>query len=206
MFTSYAIGMIVNPSLKSMERQHRTSTKHQKIFELSAHVPTPPFKDFVNHSQNKAQLLAFLCMSWSNARDLRNIKLLLAGGFSDKRTTLLVNQHATHNVVELDSNHEGADSRVILHVLYSFECLQAERVVVWSSGTDVIVMCIYYASKWKSIKELWICLAEDEYLPVHEIADKLGPTDSSFFFLPFFHTLTGKDDSSFVYGLGKQKL
>ena len=115
------------PSLKAMERQHRASTKYQKIFEIDAHVPTPPFKDFVNHSQNKARLLEFLCMSWSNARDLGNIKLLLSGGFSDKRTTLLVDQHATNNIVELESNHEEADTQVILDILYSFEYMQAER-------------------------------------------------------------------------------
>ena len=177
------------PSLKAMGRQHRASTMYQRIFELDAHVPIPPFKDFVNHSQNKARLLEFLCMSWSNARDLGNINLLLSGGFSDKRTTLQVDQHASHNVVEPESNHEEADTRVILHILYSFEYMQAERVVVHSNDTDVIVMCIYYASKCNSIEELWVRLAEDEYLPVHEVAEKFGPTDSRF--LPLLHALTG---------------
>ena len=99
-------------------------------------------------------------MSWSNVRDLGNIKLLLSGAFSDKRTTLLVNQHATHNVVELRATMKK-QIQVILHISYSFECLQAERVVARSNDTDIIVMCIHYATKCKSIKELWVCLAEE---------------------------------------------
>lgn len=104
-------------SLKAMKRKLRASSKYQRIVEHNGHVPTLPFKDFVNNSQNKARLLEIICVPWSNAREHENIKLLLSGGFSDKITSLPVDQGVSHNVEELKSNHEEANNRVILHSL-----------------------------------------------------------------------------------------
>lgn len=191
-------------SLKAIERQYRLASGHQKIFDVNANLVTPAFKDFVNQSQNKANLLKYLSESWSEPGSFGNMKLVLSGGFKEETSTFMVGHNHTSPVPELESNHEEADTRIILHVLYSFEVLHLERVVVHSNDTDVIVMCIYYASKCDSITELWVRTDSNVYLPIHEIADKLGSVDCAF--LPFFHALTGKDDTSFIYGLGKKKM
>ena len=45
---------------------------------------------------------------------------------------------------------------------------------------------------------------ENTYLPIHEIAHCLGEEKCAS--LPFFHAISGKDDTSFIFGLGKKKM
>ena len=71
-----------------------------------------------------------------------------------------------------------------------------------ANDTDIIVLCICYYSQLQ-IDELWIKTDENTYLPIQEIAHCLGEEKCAS--LPFFHAISGKDDTSFIFGHGKRK-
>lgn len=80
---------------------------------------------------------------------LNNTKeLYLSGGFKDGDKTVVVTEESVQDVPPLRSNHEEADSQIILHAIYSAASLGASRIVVYANDTDVIVMYIYYANRF----------------------------------------------------------
>ena len=104
-------------------------------------------------------------------------------------------------IPELESTQEEADTRLILHTIYAAQN-GSQRVVIHTNDTDVIVMAIYYAStdKLSGLQELWI--PTEQNLPVHEITAALGPLLC--YRLPFFHSLSGRDTTSYPYYTGKK--
>ena len=125
-------------------------------------------------------------------------QICLGGGFKEETKTLLVSSEEISPLLELESTQEEADTRLILHSIYEAQN-GSQRVVIHTNDTDVIVMAIYYAStdKLSSLQELWICTEQNSYLPVHEITAALGP--SLCYRLPFLHSLSGRDTTSYPY-------
>ena len=69
--------------------------------------------------------------------------------------------------------------------------------------TDIVVICVYYASTLlRDLPELWVRTARDTYLPIHDIAAALGPASCRA--LPFIHSLSGRDTTSYPYFTGKK--
>lgn len=69
--------------------------------------------------------------------------------------------------------------------------------------TDVLVIALYVQYKLK-LKELWLEFGVGKnlrYIPVHQIAEKLGEECLG---LPFFHTFSGCDTTSGFNGKGKK--
>jgi len=98
-----------------------------------------------------------------------------------------------HELSDLQSNQEEADTRMLLHAKYAAsECLEI-NIVIQSPDTDVLVLC---AAHFNSIapKELWFRTGVKDHLcfiPIHEVCQQLsGRILKS---LPAFHTLTGCD-------------
>lgn len=193
------------PSLKSMERDYRKGDKVLRQYDIKGHLPTPCFRDFIVSDDNKAALLSFLSESWSHGPLHQESvhQFIISGGFQDEIKTVVVSAQGVTDIPELQSTQEEADTRIILHIIYSAEVLGAKRIVVVANDTDIIVHCIYYYSQ-RQIDELWIKTNKDKYLPIHEIARKLGVQKCTS--LPFFHAISGKDDTSFIFGLGKKKM
>jgi hypothetical protein len=85
----------------------------------------------------------------------------------------------------LASTQEEADTRIILHALYSDKLYQENsvqgRIVVKSPDTDVLVLIVHYFPKMKNTSELWlqtglITSTNDyrRYIPVHELCKSLS--------------------------------
>lgn len=197
-------------SIKAAERHKRyDQTKRGKAYEVKEHYETPEPQDFFGVSKNKTELQNFLCEEWSkwwftSASSLRGpSKLYLGGGFYDKTKTLVVTPNDVQPVPKLQSTQEEADTRIILHTLYSAQNDGAERVVIYANDTDIIVLAIYYAATHLNfLQELWIRTAPQRYIPIHEIAAKLGaPLCRA---LPFIHSMSGRDTTSYPYFTGKK--
>ncbi|CAC5394392.1 unnamed protein product [Mytilus coruscus] len=96
--------------------------------------------------------------------------------------------------------HEEADTRVMIHVADAvrdgFKNISIKTVV-----TDVIVIAI---SVFKDTKadEIWIAWKHFRYIPIHDIAQSLGPLKSRI--LPIFQAFTGCDTVSSFAGRGKK--
>ena len=198
-----------NPlSLKSAEQQHRyTQSRPSRQFEISEQYTAPDPKDFFSVSANKAGLLHFLCETWCKkellAPTIGSTRLYLGGGFKEETKSVLITEGTVTDVAALESTQQEADTRVILHAVYSVQNEEVDRVIIHANDTDIIVICVYYAATLlKDLPELWVRTARDCYLPIHEIAAALGPANSRG--LPFIHSLSGRDITSYPYFTGKK--
>ena len=195
-------------SLKSDERSKRAGKQcHDKVYDVSDTFKAPDSAHFFGVSQNKSRLLAYLCEKWSTDEvtnsSLGSRKLYLGGGFLDETKSVLLTEGSCVDVAELQSTQEEADTRLILHAIYSVKQDGVKRVVVHASDTDVIVICIYYAFKMQDqLSEVWVRSGSDNYLPIHLIAQSLGDTVS--LALPFIHSLSGRDITSYPYFTSKK--
>jgi hypothetical protein len=90
------------------------------------------------------------------------LSLYLAGLFSNPETVKMLNQNGVLDCSCLESTQEEADTRIILHALYSDKLYQENngqgRIVVKSPDTDVLVLLVHYFPKMKNTSELWLPL------------------------------------------------
>ena len=193
-------------SRKEVERLRRGYHKHQKEYEIHGLTKTPPFKEFMASKTNKARLQHFICCSWEDreCQKYTTTDLYLSGGFCDEKKSIRVTTAGIVNVPNLASTQEECDTRVLLNTIFSVQHLGAERVVIYGNDTDIIVMLTFYASTLLKNIELWVKKSVDHWVPVHELANQLGPDDCKL--QPFVYAFSGKDDTNFIYGIGKTKM
>ncbi len=117
-----------------------------------------------------------------------------------------------HFVPELESNHEEADTRIILHVLHADRPSGRKgRIVIKCKETFVLVLCIYYFLQLKSTDEMWIKTGVmisttdlRRYIPVHDICKSMP--DILCRIMPAAHSLTGCETTSAMYYIGKKTM
>ena len=106
-----------------------------------------------------------------------------------------------------DSDHEEADTRIVLHVIDSLQ-EGATKILIRTVDTDVIVILI---SQFHNIidqypnAELWVAFGTRKnfcYHSINSICETLGRLKSSC--LPPFHTFTGCDTTSCFFGKTKK--
>ena len=119
----------------------------------------------------------------------------LSGGFKDETKSVLVTAGIVTGVAALESMQQEADPRVILHSIHSVQKKDVERIIIHTNDTDtVVISCVYYASTLlRDLSELsmWVRTARGSYLPIHGIADAVGPSTSHA--LPFIHSLSKRE-------------
>lgn len=117
-----------------------------KSYEAGKHYTASDAVDSFPADLNKASLLRFLCDGLSDAPlEDTEVQLYLSGGFTNETQTLLVINQQITSVPELESTQEEADMRLILHMICAARN-GSPCVVLHVNDTDVIVLCIYYAS------------------------------------------------------------
>ena len=106
------------------------------------HYQAPDPQAFFTSSTNKAKLLHFLCEKWSQdeVETPSPTRLLLGGGFKDETKSVLLTEDAITDVSNLESTQTKADTRVILHTVYSVKNEGMERVIIHANDTDIIVI------------------------------------------------------------------
>lgn len=194
-------------SLKTAAHQHRYKSRPAKVYEVCAQYQAPDPEEFFSLSANKSALLNFLCDKWCKDEQelptLGSKSLYLGGGFKEVTKSVLMKDGSVTDVQELESTQEEADTRVLLHTVYSVQHDRIERVIIHANDTDVIVICIYYsATLLRDLPELWIAISQDTYVPIHELAAAMGPSQCRL--LPFIHSLSGRDTTSYPFFTGKK--
>ena len=112
-------------------------------------------------------------------------------------------QHpAVDNVPELCSDHEEADTRMLLHAAHAHH----DTVVIKSPDTDVALLCLSHCTKMTCQR---LCFAtgvrsKQRLLDITAMRGKLS--DKLCNVLPQIHSLTGCDSTSGFFGKGKKKL
>ena len=133
-------------------------------------------------------------------------RLIIAGGFTDgERVVEITRARPTEDIDALKSNHEEADTRMILHAVYAVRDSPTSAIVIQSPDTDVLVLCVSYFTGI-GCNELGFRTGVSDrqrYIPVHSIQEKLGKRLCQS--LPAFHALTGCDSTSSLSRRGKKK-
>ena len=81
----------------------------------------------------------------------------------------------------------------------------ADRIIIRCDDTDVLVLLVYYFSRGQLNEHVYMYAGhsgKERYIPVHIIADQLGPTVCQC--LPAAHALTGCDTTCSLNRIGKK--
>ena len=99
-------------------------------------------------------------------------------------------------------SHKEADTRLVLHAYHASQS-GYRKILIRIVDTDAVMLAVSRVQHL-SVDEIWIPFGTGKhirYLPVHSIAEQLGPQRSKA--LPMFHSITGCDTVSFFSGRGK---
>ena len=195
-----------NPkSIKHIERQRR-GNEFKPTYLFNGGHTVPNYRKFLNNSGNKAALALFLSeYMMSTAPSMlaeESQYIILAGGFRDGHVVKYISKHAT-----LSCSHEEADTRMVLHAIHMSPSF--ERIILRCDDTDVLVLLLYYTSKGKITRNVYMHAGHnskytnrERYIPVNNILQKLGLDFCEC--LPAAHAITGCDTTSSFYKIGKR--
>ena len=149
--------------------------------------------------ENKANLTNFLSeqMMLEAKKSRPTCELITAGGF-EEGTKAAASQGS--DVEQLQSSHEEADTRIILHAKAAYMD-GYERIIVSCRDTDVLVLLIHFTGQLSG--ELWMRTGtrqEQRYVAVHNI--QLTSTMQRN--ILGYHAVTGCDTVSQPSGHGKK--
>lgn len=107
------------PSTKDATRSKPTGNRVQKLCEVGSQYNAPDPRDFFSSYQNKFQLMMYLFYYWSDLENWSSFmgsrSLYIGGGFQEMSKSIVLTGGTVSNVYELESTHEEADTRIILH-------------------------------------------------------------------------------------------
>jgi hypothetical protein len=197
-------------SIKAEERSRRGSSEAREVKIVSANTPVPKqWAKFILNPKNKVNLCDFLTTSFCElGREMlqEGKKLVIAGEFKDGEITVSITRESpAEQIDELRSNHEEADTRMILHAAYATRQSPSSSIVIQTPDTDVLILSITHYTAI-GCQELWLRTGtRDRHrnIPVHAIHQNLGEKMS--LALPAIHAITGCDTTSSIAGIGKRK-
>lgn len=160
-------------------------------------VPLPSnWNDFMALSENKRDLSAFLSNELIQAATGKT--LIVAGGLGLEVKT----SNPEIDTSLLRSNHEEADTRVILHCVHS----ASEHIVVAARDTDIAILLLAHFHEMQCEK-LWLKAGTSKapmYIPIHEVVVTLGLEQPVLETILAFHAITGCDTVSYLLGHSKK--
>lgn len=164
----------------------------------SRDVPLPSnWNDFLALSENKRDLSAFLSDEIIRASP-HGKTVIVAGGLGmEVRTT-----DPEIDTSMLQSDHEEADTRVILHCIHSV----TENIVVLARDTDIAILLIAHFNKMKC-ETLWLQAGtskKPKYIPIHGIVKTLALEQTVLESMLAYHAITGCDTVSYLQGHSKK--
>ncbi|KAK3911510.1 Chromosome-associated kinesin KIF4 [Frankliniella fusca] len=153
-------------------------------------VPLPKnWSSFLSLSENKADLTRFLSEQ-AMKHNFGGLEVIMAGGFIEE--TRVESSNSDRDLTSFQSNHEEADTRMVLHATQ----LESETVVVSVRDSDVILLFIHHYQQMKC-KKCWIMCGtqrDRKYIPIHTLCEQLKPDQIKN--LLAFHAITGCDTTS----------
>lgn len=193
-------------SVKAGERKKRGEANALEVRIHGTSTPVPKqFQKYISNAANKVSLSAFLTETWvETAKHLlpAEKELVIGGGTVDGYVALSVKNGHCHEVPALNSDHEEANTRMLLHAQHASQ--GAQKIIIQSPDTDVLLCVTHYVEIGTG--ELWFRTGVKDrlrYIPAHKIALNLGPLICKA--LPAFHALTGCDSTSSLSRIGKRK-
>ena len=195
-------------SIKAGERLKRGASTALEVQIAGPSTPVPKqWGKYITNEKNKINLCDFLthsvCKFGQEMLPL-NKSIVIGGGFKDGKRCVVITRGCCRDVEDLQSDHEEADTRLLLHAKYVSEA-EAGRIVIQSPDTDVLVLCVAHYSHL-SCSEIWFKTGVKDrlrFIPIHNIVHELGLGICNS--LLAFHALTGCDSNNSLVGIGKKK-
>ena len=157
---------------------------------------------FWGSSSNKQNLQLYIRKTIvSDPCKLSAKTIILSGEGTDAENRIPCTYGGGEGINDHDRDLEGADLRIIPHILYAIKKGSTQIVILWND-TDVLLLVLHYLEKYKKkgVKEIWQRGGTGNtirYIPVHLIADILGKFMCKV--LPAAHILTGCDATIQLY-------
>ena len=126
-------------SIKSGERERRGASSN--LLKVTIHSPRQ-WQKYISSAKNKINRCAFLAEAWCEIGKEKLEEgqiLVIGGGFEDNEKVVVVKAEEAVDIAALHSDHEEANTRLLLHAKYTAS--DYPRTVVQSPDTDVIVLC-----------------------------------------------------------------
>ena len=109
-------------SIKQQERQRRGAVGDAgPTHVISGHTKVPNYRRYLSRSGNKALLSAFVSNYITRTGPCRLTEdqtIILAGGFEDTEETKTILKDRVDSLVDLMSDQEEADTRIVLHAIH----------------------------------------------------------------------------------------
>ena len=139
-------------SIKKAERSRRAEKGVQKIHIFGKDQKVPKqWKKFMSCGENKESIMAFLSEHWQTYKtsQLQDISYVYV---TSKEKCCVFSPGASsddevlcRDCVELESNHEEADTRLLLHAKHAMNTY--DSVIIKSPDIDVFILCIAMQQK-----------------------------------------------------------
>lgn len=170
-------------SLKSTTRERQGTGTRRRVTSSKL---LKNWKSFLHVGDNKTELFLFL------AKELQAIDIEGKEVYTTYGEFVLSSQPTEM----MTCSHEKADTRLMLHAYHASQS-GYRKILIRTVVTDTVVLAVSRVQHL-SVDEIWIAFSTGKhfrYLPVHSIAQQLGPQRSKAF--PMFHSITGCDKVSF---------
>ena len=185
---------LTDMSRTRQKEEQETSARRRRAQGLGA-----MWERFIILEDNKASLAHYLSTEILESYSTPpGWELAINGGFKD---TLKVwsSDTSRHDIRELTSDHEEADTRIILHARDA-TAKRCKQVNILCHDTDVLVLLLVHREQL--CQEIWMfpgTSRQRRYIPVHSIPLSEEKRKS----LLALHAITGCDTTSQFYGVGK---
>lgn len=166
-------------SIKEGERQKRGATLGGEFIIHSGETAVPKsWTAYMSNWKNKVNLQTYLVQDWTARMPNRmqgEKRLYIGGGGTDHSLTVMICPERISVVDGLRSDHEEADTRMIIHAGHAFK--SQSRVTIQSPDTDVFLLMIHH---WRKMKidgaELWFQTGtglKERMIPIHRCVNRL---------------------------------
>ena len=184
-------------SIKDPERNRRAENSGMQkvhIYDKSQNVPKQ-WKKYLSVGENKESLIAFLCDHWCSytSSQLGIVDSLYVTSkekcFHFSRGKSEDDLVVRTEMLELECNHEEADTRLLFHAKHAASTNDA--VVIKSPDTDVFVLCL--AMQRAIEKDIFFMTGTGNYFRLISIKTIMEAMDEKLSqCLPGFHAFSGR--------------
>ena len=126
--------------IKNMERSRRSKGSHLLFKSIVSSSEIKQRAMFLPYNENKNALVRFIVAEWKK----ENYRLTIGSKsiFVTDGEVFKIKEDTVIAIPELKSNHEVADTRLMLHAQHASQHFQ--RILISSPDTDVFVICLSF--------------------------------------------------------------
>lgn len=189
-------------SIKSLEHKRRAASvgaaQQRMIYGPEQTLPKQ-WKNFLTSGTNKETLIEYFVTAWSSVSPstLGDMLVFIAHGTQCHRVQVVDATTTSTIIPRLESDHEEADTRLILHAVDAGR--SHDTVIIHSPDTDVLVLSVCHAHSVPS--DNLILISGDRLIDIKKVSEKMGRVMC--LALLGLHILTGCDTTSAFHGKGK---